>query len=53
MVTKSYFICYLKTKIWNSGAIAVEYNKLFDMNGVEVAKLLQLLSMDAALEAKV
>jgi F-type H+-transporting ATPase subunit delta len=44
----------LKTRFEILGAIASEYNGLFDiMNGVEVAKFTTAIPMDAALEAKV
>ena len=54
-VTKSLFHLLLENKRFEIlGAIAVEYNKLFDiMNGVEVAKVTTAIPMDADLEAKV
>ena len=54
-VTKSLFHLLMENKRFEIlDAIAVEYNKLFDiMNGVEVAKVTTAIAMDAALEAKV
>ena len=54
-VTQSLFHLLLENKRFEIlAAIAVEYNKLFDvMNGVEVAKVTTAIPMDAALEAKV
>ncbi len=54
-VTKSLFHLLFENKRFEIlGAIALEYNKLFDeMNGVEVAKVTTAIPMDAALEAKV
>jgi len=54
-VTKSLFHLLLENKRFEIlDAIAVEYNKLFDvLNGVEVAKVTTAIPMDAALEAKV
>ncbi|TDD99608.1 ATP synthase F1 subunit delta [Flavobacterium cellulosilyticum] len=54
-ITKSLFQLVLENKRFEIlGAIAVEYNKLFDvMKGVEVAKVTTAIPMDAALEAKV
>jgi F-type H+-transporting ATPase subunit delta len=54
-VTKSLFHLLMENKRFEIlNAIAVEYNKLFDiMNGVEVAKVTTAVAMDAALEAKV
>ena len=54
-VTKSLFHLLLENKRFEIlEAIALEYNNLFDiMNGVEVAKVITAIPMDAALEAKV
>ena len=54
-VTKSLFHLLLENKRFEIlEAIASEYNNLFDiMNGVEVAKVITAIPMDAALEAKV
>jgi len=54
-VTKSLFHLLMENKRFEIlDAVAVEYNKLFDiMNGVEVAKVTTAIAMDAALEAKV
>lgn len=54
-VTKSLFHLLMENKRFEIlDAIAVEYNKLFDiMNGVEVAKVTTAIAMDTALEAKV
>jgi F-type H+-transporting ATPase subunit delta len=54
-VTKSLFHLLFENKRFEIlGAIALEYNKLFDeMNGVEVAKVTTAIALDAALEAKV
>jgi F-type H+-transporting ATPase subunit delta len=54
-VTKSLFRLLMENKRFEIlDAIAIEYNKLFDiMNGVEVAKVTTAIAMDAALEAKV
>ena len=54
-VTKSLFHLLFENKRFEIlGAIASEYNKLFDeMNGVEVAKVTTAIPMDADLEAKV
>ena len=54
-VTKSLFHLLFENKRFEIlGAIASEYNKLFDeMNGVQVAKVTTAIPMDADLEAKV
>ncbi|RYJ39898.1 ATP synthase subunit delta [Flavobacterium anhuiense] len=54
-VTKGLFRLLFENKRFEIlDAIAVEYNKLFDVNnGVEVAKVTTAIPMDAALEAKV
>ncbi len=54
-VTKSLFHLLFENKRFEIlGAVASEYNKLFDeMNGVEVAKVTTAIPMDADLEAKV
>ena len=54
-VTQSLFHLLLENKRFEIlEAIAVEYNKLFDiMNGVEIAKVTTAFPMDAALETKV
>ncbi len=54
-VTKSLFHLLFENKRFEIlEAIALEYNKLFDlMNGVEVAKVTTAIPMDAALETKV
>ena len=54
-VTKSLFRLLFENKRFEIlDAVAVEYNKLFDiMNNVEVAKVTTAFPMDAALEAKV
>ncbi|WP_125718573.1 ATP synthase F1 subunit delta [Flavobacterium ustbae] len=54
-VTKGLFRLLFENKRFEIlGAIALEYNKLFDENnGVEVAKVTTAIPMDAALEAKV
>ncbi len=54
-VSQSLFHLLLENKRFEIlEAIAVEYNKLFDiMNGVEIAKVTTAFPMDAALETKV
>jgi F-type H+-transporting ATPase subunit delta len=54
-VTKSLFhLLFVNKRFESLEAIALEYNKLFDiMNGVEVANVTTAIPMDAALEAKV
>ena len=54
-VTKSLFHLLFENKRFEIlGAIASEYNKLFDEeNGIEVAKVTTAIAMDADLEAKV
>jgi F-type H+-transporting ATPase subunit delta len=54
-VTQSLFHLLLENKRFEIlEAIAVEYNKLFDiMNGVEIAKVTTAFPMDEALQAKV
>lgn len=54
-VSQSLFHLLLENKRFEIlEAIAVEYNKLFDiMNGVEIAKVITAFPMDAALETKV
>ncbi|SFA97731.1 ATP synthase F1 subcomplex delta subunit [Flavobacterium swingsii] len=54
-VTKSLFHLLFENKRFEIlGAVASEYNKLFDeMNGVQVAKVTTAIPMDADLEAKV
>ncbi|EPE9899365.1 ATP synthase F1 subunit delta [Flavobacterium psychrophilum] len=54
-VTKSLFHLLFENKRFEIlGAIASEYNKLFDeINGIQVAKVTTAIAMDANLEAKV
>lgn len=54
-VTKSLFRLLLENKRFEIlDSIAVEYNSIFDvMNGVEIAKVITAIPMDAGLEAKV
>ena len=54
-VTKSLFhLLFINKRFGILEAIALEYNKLYDMvNGVEVAQVTTAIQMDAALETKV